>query len=325
MTTQTNTLIPRGPRSTQLLLATLLAAAAVAQDQTPLADAIAPRSAGFAQDFGVKDVRGQLRLYGKAGLEADLSEGLKFSVTGGAALDVRFLGGLREALALEVKQEAGLGSSKTRARSNAVASREEFDARAMASASNGPTKEVRICGFTLRLDRPTGDAKKNEKMAPKDLLPGGLKTTIMVGPVPMLLAANASVGLELGVERIVEAADATSGHSARFGLQGMVGASLNGWVIGGVGGGCRFASACAGVKADLKLMEVGTGLRLGYETGAGAFVDMAYKLCPATLKVLAIAYCEVGFGRFKLGKKFEYLLYQWSAPERKGTIPLIGN
>lgn len=328
-----NTSTFASPRTAQLLLTFLLTTAVVAQG--PLAEAVSPenfadtftpKTAGFAQDFGVKNVRGQLRLYGKAGFEVGQerddrkarSTSAKFTCAAGAALDIRFLGEMREALALEVKVEKEL-LPKRDERSNAVTSREESAELAKASASKGLGKEVRLCGFTVELDSQANAKPK----APKDLLPGGVKTTIMVGPVPMLLAANASVGFDLGAEQFIEAAEA--GKGARFGVEGMIGAYLNGWVIGGVGGGCRFASVCAGVKGDLRLMEVGTGLRIGVDTREGVFVDMSYKLMPATLKVLAIAYFEVGAGWLKVGRKFEHLLYQWSARAKTGTIPVFGS
>ena len=351
MKTATTRLLPAGQL---MLLGTLLTAPLFAQNEpepTPFLDAIAPRSTHFAYDFGVKDVRGQLRLAGKAGLDASY-EGLKYSIVGTAALDAHVFGAMREALALEVKHETELcPGNPTRSRSNAVGSIDEFEARATEgggsrSRSNavasrddsdarakqefdaavkqsvpGLEKTLRLCGFTVRLNAPpTESEKKDGKMAPKDLLPGGFKQTFVVGPVPVLIALNAGVGIDLGIDPFLEVAGDGADRHTCFGLEGGIGASLNGFVIGGVGGGCRFASAVAGVKGELKLMDCGTGLRLGYDSLHGAVVGGFYKLQPAVLKVLAIAYCEVGFGRFKIGKKFEYLIHEWKATERKGSL-----
>ena len=285
---------------------------------------LAPKSAGFAQQFGVKDVQGQLRLYGKAGLEMVGSSdpedvfkkdavgrdepdmGRKVAALGGLAADVNFFGAMREVAALEIKAEAPIAL------------------RAHAEIK----KVVRVCGFTIELADEEGRSRSNtigskdeaRKLGPKDLLPGGIMTTVMVGPVPLMIRANGGVGVELVAAPFVESAAVAGGSSTRLGVDGTAGAYLNGWVVAGVGGGCRFASACAGVKGDIRLMEETVGLRLGYGTLDGLLSQLRYKISPAVLSISAIAYVELKAGWLKIGRTFEQLLFQWSAPAIEATI-----
>ena len=320
----------RGRRGAGLLLGAAFTTLAVAQEPQGLVagkvdnlgDLIAPKSAGFTQQFGVKDVQGQLRLYGRVGVETAGSDakdvfkkdacqrdepdmGAKVAALGGLAADVDFFGAMREVAALEIKAEAPIAL------------------RAHAEIK----KVVRVCGFTIELadegrsrSNAIGSKAEAQKVGPKELLPGGFMTTVMVGPVPLLIRANAGVGVELGAAPFVESAAVAGASSTRLGVDGTAGAYLNGWVVGGVGGGCRFASACAGVKADVRLIENTVGLRLGYGTQEGLLAQLRYKFSPAVLSVSAIAYVELKAGWLKIGRTFEQLLFQWSAPALEATI-----
>jgi hypothetical protein len=349
----------------------------------------------------VGGVQGQLRLYGKAGLDTassgdanyreqlvDAGKGkpaAKFSAVGGAALDVEFLGAMREALALEIKYELPLGSTlvegrersatvgsaaeyeaaaaasagrprsdamgsgadaqarssanATRARSDAVGSEQEYEARGQESAGASRlrsfdvpgevTKAVRLCGFTIRLDQPEGmrpsgllqdGSNQSGRLGPKNLVPGGLTAQFMVGPVPLLVRANAGVGIEYGLAPFAEL-----DGQRKVGLEATAGAYLNGWVSAGVGAGCRFASVCAGVKADLRLVDFTDGIRLGFDLNAmRPLAQLFFKLTPASLKLSLIAYFEVFLGFARIGKSFELPVWQWSAPALIGVIAPIG-
>jgi hypothetical protein len=341
-------------RGAGLALAATLTAFLSAQDQgfvgkkpENLGDLIAPKSVGFARKFGVKDVQGDLRLYGKVGIEtagsdpkdvlakmSDPDMRPKASAVGGIAADVFFFGALREVAAVEAKYELSLvprayeAESGTRPRSNAVGSKADNEARtntstgrprsnaagsaAEAKYSRYPgefTKVVRLCGFTIEL----ADSNEEQQTGPKELLPGGVSTTVMVGPVPLLLRANGGVGVENNIAPFYEKATVAGATTHRLGLDGSASAYLNGWVIAGVGAGCKFASVCAGVKGDLRLMEVTVGVRLGYGTLDGLLAQLRIELQPAVLSISAIAYAEFRVWRVKIGKTFEQLLYQWSA------------
>jgi hypothetical protein len=333
-----------GRRGASLLLgAALMSSLAIAQDKgddvwSKVGDLLAPKSTGYVQKFGVKDVRGQLRLYGNIGLDTagdgdgkqlmeegeQLKEGkkvdglAKVSATGGLAGDVFFLGAMRELAAVEAKYEIGLGD----------ALRGSFQGKLQ--------KVVRVCGFTLRLEpaestetreRSNAVASRAEanRLGPKELIPGGITATFMVGPVPMLIRANAGVIVDLGLAPFVETATVGGGRSVRFGLDGSVGAALNGWVAAGVGGGCRFGSVCAGVKADLRVLDATAGPRVGFGTRDGAIAQLRVSLQPAALSLLAIAYCEAGIGRFKIGRKFEYEIWKWEAPKFERTFGTDAN
>jgi hypothetical protein len=143
----------------------------------------------------------------------------------------------------------------------------------------------------------------------------------MVGPVPLLLRANAGVGVENNIAPFYENATVGGATTHRLGLDGSVRAYLDGWVIAGVGAGCKFASVCAGVKGDLRLMETTVGVRLGYGTLDGLLAQLRIELQPAVLSISAIAYAEFKVWRVKIGRTFEQLLYQWSAPKLEKVIP----
>lgn len=355
-----------GMKGASLVLAATLTAVLSGQDQgfvgskaENLGDLIAPKSVGFAQKFGIQDVRGDLRLYGRIGIETAgsdpkdvLAKGLddgkpdpdmrpKASAVGGIAADAFFFGALREVAAVEAKYELSLvprayeAESTTRPRSNAVGSRADNEARANASTGRSRsnavgsaaeagysrypgefTKVVRLCGFTIEL----ADGNEEQKSGPKELLPGGVSTTVMVGPVPLLLRANAGVGVENSIAPFYENATVDGATTHRLGLDGSVGAYLNGWVIAGVGAGCKCASVCAGVKGDLRLMETTVGVRLGYGTLDGLLAQLRIDLQPAVLSISAIAYAEFKVWRLKIGKTFEQLLYQWSAPKLEQVL-----
>ena len=280
----------------------------------------------FAKKFGVQEVNGQLRLYGKAGVKTmgegdanfreqftDESRGKKFEAAAGAALDVEFLGKLREALALQVKYELSLAGTQGRERSNAVASAKEAQGRKLPGEIK---KEIRLCGFTIELQDDGGKSKT----APKNLIPGGVTAQFMVGPVPLLVRANAGVGMDIGL------APFSACDDSDVGLEATAGAYCNGWVVAGVGAGCRFASVCAGVKADLRLVDFVKTVRLGVDVDTlHPVLKLSYKLTPAALKLSLIAYAELCVGFAKISKKFEHLVWQWSAPALAAEITPIGS
>jgi hypothetical protein len=375
-----------GRRGVSLLLGAALTTLAVAQETQKhglvtfepknLADLAAPKSEGpktveYSMRFGVKDVQGQARLYGKAGIEmAGSSDGedvfkkdavgrnepdtaRKVAALGGLAADINFFGAMREVAALEIKAEAPI----------ALRAHPEIK------------KVVRVCGFTIEL-ADEGRSRSNaiaseaeaQKLGPKELLPGGIVTQVMVGPVPLLIRANGGVGVELGAAPFFEQGAASSqpgeggqsgdqGNAAaccnrsgnkpdsdhpkapppqpnvpppqpnapppistRLGVDGTAGLYLNGWVVAGVGGGCRFGSACAGVKGDLRLMDTTFDLRLGYGTQEGLLAKLGFEIKTLVARLSAIAYVELRVGRFKIGRTFEQLLLEWSAKPITGTI-----
>ena len=281
----------------------------------------------FAKKIGIQEVNGQLRLYGKAGIKTmgegdanfkeqleDKSGGKKFEAAAGVALDVEFLGKLREAVALQVKYELSLARAKGRERSNAVATEQEAQGRKLPGEIK---KEVRLCGFTIELE---DDGGKSKESGPKNLVPGGVTAQFMVGPVPVLVRANAGVGMDIGL------APYSALDEADVGLEATAGAYCNGWVVAGVGAGCRFASVCAGVKADLRLVDFVKTVRLGVDVDTvRPVLKLAYKLTPAALKLSLIAYAELCAGFVKISKKFEHLVWQWSAPALAAEIQPIGS
>jgi hypothetical protein len=280
----------------------------------------------FARKFGVQEVNGQLRLYAKAGVktmgeaDADFREqqkgesGKKLEAAAGAALDVEFLGKLREALALQVKYELPLARAQGRERANAVASAREATNRKIPGEIK---KEVRLCGFTIELQ---DDGCRSDKSGPKNLVPGGVTAQFMVGPVPLLVRANAGVGMDIGL------APFSACEDGAVGLEAAAGAYCNGWVVAGVGAGCRFASVCAGVKADLRLVDFVKTVRLGVDADTiQPLLKLSYKLTPAAIKLSLIAYAELRVGFAKISKKFEHLVWQWSAPAIAAELQPVGS
>lgn len=315
---------------------------------TVLGDALAPKSASYTSAFGIKDVQGQLRLYGKAGLELGgqaedntgkmvkeereaaarkrqgIDEPTSLKATGGLAADVRFWDKQREIAAIELECKAPFKTG--RARSGAAASREE----AMRSVKPiRPT--VRLVGFTIRLDStPVNDSKgwhedgthKSSLFGPKDLLPQAITAQLMLGLVPILIRANGGVGIELGATPFVENYQAADGtKDLRVGMDATVGGYLNGWVTAGLGGGCSFASVCVGLKADVRPIDVNAGIKLGCGLKTGLFSQLHYKVEALVVKALAVACLEVGTGWIKISKKFEFLLFEWTAATLEGCIP----
>lgn len=329
-----------------LVLAGILTSFATAQGNggqaasTP-GDGLVPEgSASFAKEFGVKDVRGQLRLYGKAGLDTskdgdlDCREALEerdkepqrmaLSLTGGLAADMRFWGKLREVAAIEVGYDVSR-TPKNRSRSNAVASAAEAQAR-------GPQlkKTVRLAGFTIRLEKdepkpaqPGGKKAWGDKFGPKNLLPVDVQTRFFVWLIPVMIRGNAGVGADLTYSPFLESVEDGSTSSSRIGIEGRVGGYLHGWVIAGIGSGCRYASACAGVKGELRLLDASTGLKLGWGD-QGAYAQLGYRFQAAALKLKAIAYFELCIRVFRrslrIGKSYERLLYEWGTNLIQGTV-----
>jgi len=325
------------------VLTTFAAAQGIGQAASAPGDSLVPEgSASFAKEFGVKDVRGQLRLYGKAGLDTskdgDLNcrealedrdkepQPMALSMTGGLAADMRFWGKLREVAAIELGYDV-TRTPKTRARSNAVASKEEAQAR-------GPqlNKTVRLAGFTIRLEKdepkaaqPGGKKAWGDKFGPKNLLPVDVQTRFFVWLIPVMIRGNAGVGADLTYSPFVESVEdaSSSTTSSRIGIEARVGGYLHGWVTAGIGSGCRYASACAGVKGELRLLDTSTGLKLGWGD-QGAFAQLGYKFQAAALKLKAIAYFEVCIRVFRrslrVGKSYEHLLYEWGTNLIQGTV-----
>lgn len=329
---------------------------AVPEALARLHDMLAPKSASFTNAFGVEDVQGQLRLYGKIGLENGQkgedgvhkilreeaaaamrkSQGVDdpptLSATGGLAADVLFWGKQREIVAIELECKAPLRESKApsngRSRSGAVASREEW------IKPIRPT--VRLVGFTIRCDRDPAEStpgqshrgasgKSNQKVGrfgPKDLLPQSIKAQFMAGPVPILILANGAVGIELGATPFVEEYKTADGSDdLRVGMDATVGGYLNGWVAAGIGAGCSLASVVVGLKADIRPIDAAGGIKLGCGLQTGLFAQLHYKIEALVVKALAIAEFEIGYRWLKITRKFEYLLFEWTAKVLEGSIP----